>query len=87
MNAGPSVHVRAVATWLAVYPLITTVIALSKPLLGNTPLPLQTLVLTVIVVPTAVYVVVPRVLRILTGHRHAAPSGATDSATTDGELK
>ena len=66
MSSGPSTHLRAVATWLAVYPLITVVLALTRPLLGDAPLPVQTLVLTAVVVPVAVYGATPLLLRLLT---------------------
>jgi antibiotic biosynthesis monooxygenase (ABM) superfamily enzyme len=75
--SGPDTRVRAFATWLAVYPLITVVLVLSEPLLGNAPLPVQTLVLTAIVVPTAVYVAVPLVLRGLTREPRCGRSART----------
>lgn len=61
--AVPSVHRRALITWLAVYPTITLVFALIGPATASLPLALRTLVLTAIVVPIAAYVLVPTLLR------------------------
>jgi antibiotic biosynthesis monooxygenase (ABM) superfamily enzyme len=57
-----SVHVRAVVTWLAIFPLAAigmTILAAAAP---TWPPVLKALVLTAVVVPTAVYVAVPRLL-------------------------
>ncbi|MFD9791961.1 hypothetical protein ACFWXK_13525 [Streptomyces sp. NPDC059070] len=61
--AGPSIHRRAVITWLAVYPTITVVLGLLGPRTAHLPLALRTLILTVIVVPVAAYVLVPLLMR------------------------
>ncbi|WP_433561536.1 hypothetical protein ACQP1O_28600 [Nocardia sp. CA-151230] len=55
----PSVHTRALVTWIAVYPTITITLALIGPTTADTPLPLRTLVLTIIVVPIVIYLLVP----------------------------
>ena len=57
--AAPSVHRRALITWLAVYPVITLVLGLLGPTIATLPLLLRTLVLTGIVVPVAAYALVP----------------------------
>ncbi|MEU8774242.1 hypothetical protein [Streptomyces sp. NPDC048606] len=62
--AAPSIHRRALITWLAVYPTITLALALLRPLLGDVPLPVQTLVLTVIAIPVVVYLVVPALMKV-----------------------
>ena len=80
MSTRPSTHLRALATWAAVYPLITVVLALTRPVLGNAPLPVQTLVLTAVVVPVAVYGAVPLLLRVMTGDVQVRPSGAHNAA-------
>jgi antibiotic biosynthesis monooxygenase (ABM) superfamily enzyme len=59
----PSVHVRAAFTWLAVYFMIMATQILLGPLLGALSLPVRTLVVTGVVVPTVVYVLVPAILR------------------------
>ncbi|GAF46379.1 hypothetical protein [Rhodococcus wratislaviensis] len=63
----PSIHVRVVATWVSIFPLVTlgmTVMALSGPITAAWPTWLRALSLTGVVVPTAVYLVVPRVLAV-----------------------
>ncbi|MBW8487342.1 hypothetical protein [Actinomadura parmotrematis] len=62
-TATPSVHRRALLTWLAVYPTITVAFLLLGPATAHLPLVLRTLVMTAIVVPAAVYVLVPALLR------------------------
>lgn len=79
MSAHPSRRVRARATWLAVDPLVTVVLAVTRPVLDVAPLPLQTLVLTAVVVPVAVLWAVPLLLRLLTG---AVPVRAADPHPT-----
>jgi antibiotic biosynthesis monooxygenase (ABM) superfamily enzyme len=85
MSGSPSVHLRVFATWLAVYPLITVVLALARPVVSDAPLPVQTLVLTAVVVPTAVYVAVPTLLKFLTGGARSASTGATEAAPSQKE--
>ncbi|WP_423182608.1 hypothetical protein [Arthrobacter sp. NyZ413] len=58
----PSVHVRAVITWLAIFPLVAIGMTALAPLTGDWRPALRALVLTLLVVPTAVYFVVPRLL-------------------------
>ncbi|MFE3001864.1 hypothetical protein ACFXG4_43675 [Nocardia sp. NPDC059246] len=55
----PSVHTRALITWIAVYPTITITLALIGPTTAHTPLPFRTLLLTIIVVPIVIYLLVP----------------------------
>ncbi|GAA4957723.1 hypothetical protein GCM10023205_20180 [Yinghuangia aomiensis] len=57
--AAPSVHRRALITWLAVYPTITLVLGLLGPATAHLPLPLRTLILTGFVVPTVAYGLIP----------------------------
>lgn len=60
----PSIHVRAFITWLAIFPLVSVGFLTVIPLLkGLNPL-LQVLVLTLLVVPAAVYVVVPNLMKL-----------------------
>ncbi|WP_433441478.1 hypothetical protein [Nonomuraea sp. CA-141351] len=63
MSAAPSVHHRAMITWLSVYLMIMAVQLLLGPVIAPLPLALRTLVLTLIVVPTVVYALVPSLLR------------------------
>lgn len=56
----PSIHVRAVITWLAIFPLVAVGMMVVAPLTEGWHLVLRALVLTLVVVPVAVYVVLPR---------------------------
>ena len=51
--------------WLSIYPLITLVFYFFGPELLRIPLPLRTLILTMVLVPTMVFVMVPIVTKIL----------------------
>jgi antibiotic biosynthesis monooxygenase (ABM) superfamily enzyme len=66
----PSVHRRAVLTWLAVFPAITLVPFMVSPYIGGWPLVARTFVVTAVAVPLSVYVLVPRLMRLAGGvHR------------------
>lgn len=58
----PSVHIRALITWLAIFPLVSVGMLLFAPLWGEWHPVLRSLLLTAIVVPLAVYYVVPRMM-------------------------
>lgn len=60
----PSIHVRAVITWLAIFPLVTLGFFAIAPFATDWNPVLRALVLTLVVVPLAVYVVVPQLMRI-----------------------
>ncbi|MFJ5548800.1 hypothetical protein [Streptomyces sp. NPDC093225] len=62
--SAPGAHRRALLTWLAVYPVITAVLAVLGPALAGLPLPLRSLVLTALVVPVVVYLVLPCYARL-----------------------
>jgi antibiotic biosynthesis monooxygenase (ABM) superfamily enzyme len=66
--AGPERRYRSVLiTWLAICPLVTTVLAAGQPLgLGELPLVPRSVILTAIVVPLAVLWVIPALRRALT---------------------
>ena len=61
----PSVHVRAVATWLTIFPLVAIGMTVMAPFSADWHPVVRALVLTLIVVPIAVYFVVPRVLALI----------------------
>ena len=70
----PSVHVRAVITWLAIFPLVTIGLYAIAPFSETWPPVLRSLALTVVVVPLAVYLDVPQLMRVwmaLSGRRAA----------------
>ncbi|GAA3308424.1 hypothetical protein [Arthrobacter ramosus] len=58
----PSVHMRAVITWLAIFPLVAIGMTILAPLSESWHPALRALVLTIVVVPAAVYLVVPKLL-------------------------
>ncbi|WOH18238.1 hypothetical protein IRJ34_18065 [Paenarthrobacter sp. GOM3] len=74
---GPSVHMRALITWLAIFPLVSIGMLLLGPFMEPWHPVLRALVLTAFVVPTAVYLVVPR---MLAGHGHLSRKIAARSA-------
>lgn len=59
----PSVHVRAVITWIAIFPLVTLGMLVIAPFSEGWSPVLRALVLTLVVVPVAVYLVVPQLMR------------------------
>lgn len=60
--APPSVHARAVITWLAIFPLVAIGMMLLGPVSESWHPVLRAFVLTLVVVPLAVYLVVPRLM-------------------------
>ncbi|WP_055855091.1 hypothetical protein [Agreia sp. Leaf335] len=59
----PSIHVRAVITWIAIFPLVSLGFLAIAPFSGDWHPVLRALVLTLVVVPLAVYLVVPQLMR------------------------
>ena len=57
-----SVHVRAVVTWIAIFPMAAIGMTVLGYIVPDWPPVLKALVLTVFVVPIAVYFAVPRLL-------------------------
>ena len=62
--APPSVHVRALLTWLAIFPLVAIGLMLTAPLMADWHPVLRAFALTIVIVPLAVYVVMPRLLAL-----------------------
>jgi hypothetical protein len=60
----PSVHIRALITWLAIFPLVSLGFLTIVPLMGSAHPILKVFVLTLVVVPLAVYVVVPNLMKV-----------------------
>jgi len=58
----PSVHVRAIATWVTIFPLVAIGMTAMSAFTGDWHPILRALVLTLVVVPLAVYLIVPRIL-------------------------
>ncbi|WP_291430261.1 hypothetical protein [Deinococcus sp.] len=60
---GPARHRTALVVWAVTYPLITLVLLVILPLLaGHVPIPVLTLVVTLIAVPVQSLVLLPRIL-------------------------
>jgi antibiotic biosynthesis monooxygenase (ABM) superfamily enzyme len=56
----------AIVVWLAIYPLITIVFLLfGKYLVQINPIPLRTLIMTLILVPLMVFLVMPLIQKLL----------------------
>ena len=62
--APPSVHVRAIITWTAIFPLVTIGFYEIKPFASEWSQVLRDFVLSIVVVPMAVYLVVPNLMRL-----------------------
>ena len=62
--AAPSIHVLAVLTWLAIFPLVAIGITAMAPFTVSWDPLLRVFVLTTVVVPLSVYLVVPWFVRI-----------------------
>ena len=60
----PSIHVRAFITWLAIFPLVSLGFLTIVPLMGAAHPILKVFVLTLVVVPLAVYLVVPNLMKL-----------------------
>ncbi|MGX9902298.1 hypothetical protein ACW0JT_25365 [Arthrobacter sp. SA17] len=59
----PSVHVRALITWLAIFPMVAGGMAVLGPFSESWHPVLRAFALTLVVVPLAVYFVVPRLFK------------------------
>ena len=64
MPPPPSVHVRAVITWIAIFPLVALGLLAIEPFSADWHPVLRALVLTALIVPLAVYLVVPQLMRV-----------------------
>ena len=58
-HTAPSIHVLAVLTWLAIFPLVAIGITAMAPFTVSWDPLLRVFVLTTVVVPLSVYLVVP----------------------------
>ena len=52
-------HKMALLTWMMLYPILTVLLALLGPIVGDLALPVRTFLLTAIMVPTMVYLAMP----------------------------
>ena len=63
----PRRYKLAVITWLGVYPVLTATLALLGPMMETWPLPLRTLLVTLLLVPLLVYIAFPLLNRAFPG--------------------
>jgi antibiotic biosynthesis monooxygenase (ABM) superfamily enzyme len=70
-RTAPSIHVRAALTWLAIFPLVAIGLTAMAPFTVGWDPVLRAFVLTLVVVPLAVSLVVPRLMSIY--DRYVAP--------------
>jgi antibiotic biosynthesis monooxygenase (ABM) superfamily enzyme len=59
-----SIHVRAFLTWLAIFPLVLLCFIFVLPHIEGAHPAVKVLVLTLIVIPLAVYLVVPNLMKL-----------------------
>lgn len=60
----PPRYKLAIVTWLAIYPLITLLLWALTPWVADLPVPVVTLILSLILVTLQTYVVMPRMMRV-----------------------
>lgn len=65
--SAPPRYKLALLTWIGVYPMITVLLAVLGPTTATWPLPLRTLVLTALMVPTLTWLVIPTLTRFFRG--------------------
>lgn len=78
--AAPPRYKLAVLTWIGVYPIITLLLTILGPVTATWPLPLRTLVLTAVMVPTLTWVVIPALTRFFRAWLAAQPARVADRA-------
>ncbi|HEU4894758.1 MAG TPA: hypothetical protein VFT85_02880 [Acidimicrobiia bacterium] len=61
----PPRYKRAVVIWIALYPAVVLALTVLRPLIGDWPIPLQALALTAVIIPAAVWFLIPLVQRLL----------------------
>lgn len=71
-----SVHIRALITWISICPLAMTGMYVESRLVPTWPIPARAVILTAVVVPLAVYVVVPRLLLLVARFRQRQTSAS-----------
>jgi antibiotic biosynthesis monooxygenase (ABM) superfamily enzyme len=60
----PNVHERALITWLSIFPLVAIGLSILGTSLGDANPILKAFFLTLVVVPVAVYFVVPNMMKL-----------------------
>jgi antibiotic biosynthesis monooxygenase (ABM) superfamily enzyme len=60
----PNVHERALITWLSIFPLVAIGLSILGSSLGEASPIFKAFLLTLVVVPVAVYLVVPNMMKL-----------------------
>ena len=55
---------QAIVTWLGVYPALTLILALLGPAIESWPLPLRTLLVSLVMVVALMWVILPFLMRV-----------------------
>ena len=76
----PSTHVKALITWVAIFPLVTLSAYALAPFASEWNPLLRSFVVSLIVVPAAVYIVVPQLMRSYTKIRGTRTKDSNNSA-------
>jgi antibiotic biosynthesis monooxygenase (ABM) superfamily enzyme len=66
-RSAPPRHRLALLTWVGAYPVITMILALLGPTMATWPLALKTLVVSLVMVATLTWLVMPGLTRALRG--------------------
>lgn len=75
--SAPSVHLRALATWLVIFPEVTLVNLVLSPSSPPVQTTARAALVTIVVVPPAVYLLVPALLRVLSRRVHEGHAAIT----------
>lgn len=70
-SAGPPRYKLALLTWAGAYTVITLLLALVGPAIASWPLVLRTLLLSVTMVASLTWLIMPRLTRLFGGWLHA----------------
>ena len=62
--AQPPRYKQAIITWLGVYPALTLILAILGPVMESWPLPLRTLLVTLLMVPALTWLILPFLRRM-----------------------
>ncbi|WP_229955728.1 hypothetical protein [Parasphingorhabdus litoris] len=54
----------AVQTWIGVYPVLTLIAVALEPVLNDLPIPLRTMVMSILMVPMMVFWIMPLISKI-----------------------
>jgi uncharacterized protein len=71
----PPRHKMALLTWAGAWAMITLILWLLGPAIATWPLPLQTLLVSVLMVLSLTWVVIPNLTRLFAGWLAPRPSG------------